>query len=233
MHKNLPPRRDPVNDGLRWVMIDNYDSFTYNLVQLFGALGVPHLTVLRNDDLDLPALLALDPQVLIVSPGPCSPDEAGISLPAIQSLLGRAPILGVCLGHQALVQALGGLIVRAPKPLHGKTSPIHHDNLALHHDLPNPFLATRYHSLLAHEPSLPHDLIPCARSPLGEIMAVRHARVDAYGVQYHPESILTGWGWRVIENFIALARKRWGVSCAGGALGAISGAQDTPRGGAR
>lgn len=200
-----PPLRPPLGDGLRWVMIDNYDSFTYNLVQLFGRLGVPQMQVVRNDAISLEGLIALKPQVLIISPGPCSPTEAGVSVPAIDHFLGRIPLLGVCLGHQSLVHALGGQIVRAQRLMHGKTSPLFHDDQGLHRGVPNPFQATRYHSLLARPESLPESLLVSARTWENEIMAVRHREHPAFGVQYHPESILTTHGWRVMDNFIRVA----------------------------
>jgi anthranilate synthase/aminodeoxychorismate synthase-like glutamine amidotransferase len=186
-------------------MIDNYDSFTYNLVQLFGRLGVPHMQVVRNDAITLEGLIALRPQVLIVSPGPCSPTEAGISVPAITHFLGKVPLLGVCLGHQSLVHALGGDIIRAQRLMHGKTSPVFHDDKGLHRGVPNPFEATRYHSLLARPETLPEALLVSARTWENEIMGVRHHQHPAFGVQYHPESILTAHGWRVMDNFIRVA----------------------------
>lgn len=191
-------------DALRWVMIDNYDSFTYNIVQVMGALGVRELQVIRNDAVSLAGLRALRPDALIISPGPCSPDEAGISLGAIEAFLGEIPLLGVCLGHQALVQALGGRIVRAPRLMHGKTSPMFHDGEGLYRGVPNPFEATRYHSLIAERATLPEALVVDCKTWEDEIMGVRHREALAFGVQYHPESILSVHGAQVLGNFIQI-----------------------------
>ncbi len=189
-------------DALRWVMIDNYDSFTYNIVQVMGSLGVRELQVIRNDAVSVSGLRGLRPDALIISPGPCSPDEAGISLGAIEAFLGEIPLLGVCLGHQALVQALGGRIVRAPRLMHGKTSPMFHDGEGLYRGVPNPFEATRYHSLIAERATLPEALVVDCKTWEDEIMGVRHREALAFGVQYHPESILSVHGAQVLGNFI-------------------------------
>lgn len=196
-------------DGLRWLMIDNYDSFTYNLVQRFGELGVVGMEVWRNDALSLEALIARAPDVLVVSPGPCSPLEAGLSVPALEHFMGRIPVLGVCLGHQSMVHALGGRVVRAGRLMHGKTSPVFHDGGGLYEGVANPFDATRYHSLIAERASLPAALTVSAKTWEDEIMGVRHAEGwPVYGVQYHPESILTVEGQKIMGNFARIAR-RW------------------------
>ena len=187
-------------------MIDNYDSFTYNLVQLFGTLGVTNMAVYRNDAISVEELVDLEPDAIVISPGPCSPDEAGISVETIRTFLERLPILGVCLGHQSLVQCLGGRIVRAERLMHGKTSPIFHDGQGLYRGVDNPFAATRYHSLIAERSSLPASLRVSARTWEDEIMGVRHETLPVFGLQYHPESILTGEGPRIIANFIETAR---------------------------
>ena len=184
-------------------LIDNYDSFTYNLVQYFGQLGV-ELQVFRNDKITVDALLALAPERLVVSPGPCTPSEAGISCAAIAAFAGRVPILGVCLGHQSIGQTFGGTIVRADRLMHGKTSPIHHDARGIFAGLPNPFDATRYHSLLIERATAPACLEISAWTDEGEIMGVRHREFTIEGVQFHPESILTEAGMRLLENFLQL-----------------------------
>ncbi len=183
------------------VMIDNYDSFTYNLVQYFGQLGA-EVKVFRNDRIDLPDLEALPMTHLVISPGPCSPSEAGISVAAVKHFAGRVPILGVCLGHQAIGQAFGGRIVRAPRLMHGKTSLIYHDGKDIFQGLPSPFEATRYHSLIVERESLPDCLQVSAQTAVGEIMGLRHKEYAVYGVQFHPESILTAQGLHLLENFL-------------------------------
>lgn len=183
------------------LVIDNYDSFTYNLVQYLGALG-ERLVIRRNDEIDLPGIARLRPACLVISPGPCSPAEAGISVAAIKTFAPRLPILGVCLGHQAIGAAFGGRIVRARRLMHGKTSPIRHDGRGVFAGLPNPFAATRYHSLLVEAKSLPACLEVSARTAEGEIMGLRHRRFAVEGVQFHPESILTEHGRRLLENFV-------------------------------
>jgi para-aminobenzoate synthetase component 2 len=187
------------------VMIDNYDSFTYNLVQYFGQLG-EEIRVYRNDQIDLEGLERTEPARLVISPGPCSPDEAGISVAAIQHFAGRIPILGVCLGHQAIGAAFGGRVVRASRLMHGKTSLIYHDGRDLFQGLPSPFEATRYHSLLVERESLPSCLEVSAQTAVGEIMGLRHEEFAVYGVQFHPESILTAEGLNLLRNFLKRQR---------------------------
>ncbi|HEY7855027.1 MAG TPA: aminodeoxychorismate/anthranilate synthase component II, partial [Terriglobales bacterium] len=182
-------------------LIDNYDSFTYNLAQYLGELGQA-VEVRRNDQVSLTEIEALRPAALVISPGPCTPDEAGISVPAVRHFAGRIPILGVCLGHQSIGQAFGGRIVRAPILMHGKTSDIDHDGKTIFRGLPLPFAATRYHSLVIDPASVPACLEVSARSPNGVIMAVRHRELPVEGVQFHPESILTLAGKKLIANFL-------------------------------
>jgi anthranilate synthase component 2 len=187
------------------LMIDNYDSFTYNLVQYLCELGAT-VEVRRNDEISLEDVEALRPAGIVISPGPCTPKEAGISVPLIQRFGGRLPILGVCLGHQAIGAALGGEIVRAGRIMHGKTSPIHHAHQGVFRGLPDPFEATRYHSLVIDPPSLPADLEVTAWTFDGdvrEIMGVKHRKWPLEGVQFHPESILTVEGKRLLKNFLA------------------------------
>jgi anthranilate synthase/aminodeoxychorismate synthase-like glutamine amidotransferase len=184
------------------LMIDNYDSFTYNLVQYLEELG-GEVKVLRNDKASLPDLEAMKPAFLVVSPGPCTPNEAGISMEAIRHFGGKIPVLGVCLGHQSLGQVFGGEVVRAGRLMHGKTSMIHHDGLGIYQGLPNPFEATRYHSLLVRRESLPAELLISAWTAEGEIMGLRHRDMPSLeGVQYHPESILTLRGKDLLKNFL-------------------------------
>lgn len=183
------------------LMIDNYDSFTYNLVQYLSELG-EDVRVYRNDQITLDGIRELNPDRIVISPGPCTPNEAGISLALIREFSGKIPILGVCLGHQAIGQAFGGDIVRAPRIMHGKTSPIHHDGKTLFKGLSNPFEATRYHSLVIDPPSLPDCLEVSAKTAEGEIMAVRHKSLVVEGVQFHPESILTTEGKKLLQNFL-------------------------------
>lgn len=183
------------------LVIDNYDSFTYNLVQYLGALG-GKIVVKRNDEIDLPEIARLKPARLVISPGPCSPNEAGISIQAIRTFAGRIPILGVCLGHQSIGAAFGGRVVRAERLMHGKTSLIHHDRKGVFRGLPDPFQATRYHSLLVEAESLPKCLAVSARTAEGEIMGLRHREYAVEGVQFHPESILTEHGRQLLDNFI-------------------------------
>jgi len=185
------------------LMIDNYDSFTYNLVQYFGELGET-VEVHRNDKITVSEIIARHPERLVISPGPCSPDEAGISVTAIRELAGRLPILGVCLGHQSVGQAFGGRIVRADRLMHGKTSPIHHDGRELFAGLANPFEATRYHSLLIEKATLPSCLEITAWTAEEEIMGVRHRDLPVWGVQFHPESILTVEGKQLLRNFLEM-----------------------------
>ncbi|WP_422392930.1 Aminodeoxychorismate/anthranilate synthase component 2 [Moorella thermoacetica] len=199
------------------LMIDNYDSFTYNLVQYFLELG-QEVVVRRNDAITLEEIAELNPDYLVLSPGPCTPNEAGISLAAITAFAGKIPILGVCLGHQSIAQAFGGRIVRAGRLMHGKTSTITHDGKTIYRDLPNPFTATRYHSLIVDEETLPDCLEVTARSETGELMGLRHRQLPVEGVQFHPESILTTVGKQLLRNFLAISpfartrRKENGVS---------------------
>ena len=183
------------------LMIDNYDSFTYNLVHYLGELG-QQIEVRRNDCLDFGFVDDLDPDIIVISPGPCTPKEAGLSVDIIKRYAGKKPILGVCLGHQAVGYAHGANIVRAGRLLHGKTSPIIHDEKTIYKDLPNPFEATRYHSLLVEEASLPSDFEISAWTEEGEIMGIRHREFPVEGVQFHPESILTECGKDLLRNFI-------------------------------
>jgi anthranilate synthase/aminodeoxychorismate synthase-like glutamine amidotransferase len=185
------------------VLIDNYDSFTYNLAQAFGMLGAD-IRVYRNDALSVPQLAALNPSHIVISPGPGDPDDGGISLEAIRQLGSRIPILGVCLGHQCIGQAYGGVVKRAPRLMHGKTSLIYHKNGGIFSELPNPFEATRYHSLIVEEQTLPKSLKVTAFTDQGEIMGVQHTEHPVFGVQFHPESILTTFGPRLLQNFLSV-----------------------------
>ena len=189
---------------IRLLMIDNYDSFTYNIVQYFGELGA-EVEVFRNDEITVEQIAAKQPDRLVVSPGPCSPLEAGISVAAIQHFAGKLPILGVCLGHQAIGQAFGGDVVRAKALMHGKTSQIHHDGKGLFAGMPNPFTATRYHSLAVERATLPADLVVTAWTEDGEIMGLQHKTRPIYGVQFHPESIATEGGHQLLANFLDMA----------------------------
>ena len=190
----------------RLLMIDNYDSFTYNLVQYLAELGAD-VEVRRNDAVGLEDVQALAPDGIVVSPGPCTPREAGISVPLIQRFAGQIPILGVCLGHQAIGAAFGGDVVRAPRIMHGKTSPIRHDGTGVFAGLPDPFDATRYHSLVIDPETLPPTLLRNAWTDEGEIMGVRHREHLLEGVQFHPESILTVEGKRLLGNFLEVSRE--------------------------
>ena len=183
------------------LMIDNYDSFTYNLVQYFGELG-EEVRVFRNDEITVEEIAALKPDRLVVSPGPCSPAEAGISVAAIQAFAGKIPLLGVCLGHQSIGAAFGGKIMHAKQLMHGKTSPVHHAAAGVFRGLPDPFTATRYHSLAIERASLPACLEVTAWTDDGEIMGVRHKDFQVEGVQFHPESIRTEHGHRLLKNFL-------------------------------
>jgi anthranilate synthase component 2 len=187
------------------LMIDNYDSFTFNIVQYFGQLG-EEVRVVRNDEISLAEIAALAPQRLVVSPGPCSPEEAGISVAAIREFAGKVPILGVCLGHQAIGAAFGGTIVRSSTLMHGKTSPIYHDGRELFAGLPNPFNATRYHSLVVERASFPAALEITAWVEEGEVMGLRHRELPVWGVQFHPESILTEGGMQLLRNFLEMTK---------------------------
>ena len=187
------------------LLIDNYDSFTFNLVHFLGELGAP-CDVRRNDTLDVAAAMALAPEAIVLSPGPCTPSEAGICLDLIEAAAGRVPVLGVCLGHQAIGQAFGGEVVRAPVPVHGKTSPIFHHGSDIFAGLPSPFRATRYHSLIVARESMPDALLPTAYTEDGLVMGLRHRHWPIFGVQFHPESIASEHGHALLGNFLALAR---------------------------
>ena len=183
------------------LMIDNYDSFTYNLVQYLGQLGA-EVQVFRNDRIGLEEIGELAPEAIFLSPGPCSPKEAGITVEAIRAYHQRFPILGVCLGHQAIGYAFGGNIVRAERLMHGKTSPIRSDGKTIYRGLPNPFVAGRYHSLIVEKSTIPDCLMVTAETEEGEIMGIRHREYPVEGIQFHPESILTPNGKRIIKNFL-------------------------------
>ncbi|MBA3013798.1 MAG: aminodeoxychorismate/anthranilate synthase component II [Proteobacteria bacterium] len=185
------------------VIIDNYDSFTYNIVQTIGGFGGIELKVFRNDQVDIQTLEALCPDRLLISPGPCAPEQAGISIAAILHFSGRVPVLGVCLGHQSIGQAFGGTVVRAGRVMHGKTSPVTHDGKGVFTGLPSPFDAMRYHSLVVAEDDLPTCLQVTARTDQGELMGLRHREFAVEGVQFHPESIMTPDGVQLLRNFVA------------------------------
>ncbi len=190
------------------LMIDNYDSFTYNLVQYFGELGA-EVQVFRNDEITCEEIKTLNPQHLVISPGPCNPDQAGISIAAIQEFAGKIPLLGVCLGHQSIGQAFGGKIIHAGKIMHGKTSWIEHTGDGIFKNIPNPFEATRYHSLVIERSSLPEclEITAWTKTPddkIEEIMAIQHKTLPVIGVQFHPESILTLQGHALLKNFLAI-----------------------------
>jgi para-aminobenzoate synthetase component 2 len=187
------------------LMIDNYDSFTFNLVQYLGELG-EELVVRRNDEITLAEMEELAPDFLMISPGPCSPNEAGISLAAIEHFAGKIPIFGVCLGHQSIAQVFGGDVVRAERLMHGKTSEMHHDGKTLFQDIENPFTATRYHSLIVKKETLPDCFEITAWTDEDEIMAIRHKTLPIEGVQFHPESIMTSFGKNLLGNFIKTYR---------------------------
>ena len=185
------------------LLLDNYDSFTYNLAQYLGELGCV-VEVHRNDRISVEEIARRKPERIVISPGPCTPQEAGISVELIEKLAGKIPILGVCLGHQAIGAAFGGKVIRAPKLFHGKTSEIHHDSQGIFRSLPNPFTATRYHSLIVERKSLPHDLVVTAETKDGIIMGLRHRQHKVEGVQFHPESVLTEPGKQLLQNFLSL-----------------------------
>lgn len=183
------------------LMIDNYDSFTYNLVQYFGELG-EDVRTFRNDEITLEQIAALNPDRICISPGPCTPNEAGVSVPVLKEFAGKVPILGVCLGHQGIGAAFGGKVVRAKQVMHGKTSVIHHTGVGVFKDLPNPYTVIRYHSLAIERESLPDCLEVTAWTDDGEIMGVRHKTLAVEGVQFHPESILSEYGHELLKNFL-------------------------------
>ncbi|MED4561071.1 aminodeoxychorismate/anthranilate synthase component II [Bacillus altitudinis] len=189
------------------LMIDNYDSFTYNLVQYLGELG-EELIVKRNDQVTIQEIEELKPDFLMISPGPCSPDEAGISMEAIKHFAGKIPIFGVCLGHQSIAQVFGGDIIRAERLMHGKTSEIEHDGKGVFTGLQNPLVATRYHSLIVKDETLPECFVRTASTKEGELMAIRHKELPIESVQFHPESIMTSFGKEMLRNFIETYRKK-------------------------
>jgi len=188
------------------LMIDNYDSFTYNLVQYVAQLG-EDVRVFRNDQIGLNEIGEMAPEAIVLSPGPCSPKEAGITVEVIQAFYQKLPILGVCLGHQAIGYAFGGRIVRAERIMHGKTSPILNDGKTIFRGLPNPFVAGRYHSLIVEKKSIPDCLMVTAQTEEGEVMGIRHRQYPVEGIQFHPESILTPTGKRIIRNFLEINNK--------------------------
>jgi len=183
------------------LMIDNYDSFTYNLVQYFSELG-EEVVVFRNDEIPLDKIVDLNPERIVISPGPCTPNKAGVSLAVVDRFCGKIPVLGVCLGHQSIGQAFGGNIIHAKQLMHGKTSPVFHDNTGVFHGLPNPFIATRYHSLVVERATLPECLEVTAWTEDDEIMGIRHQSIAIEGVQFHPESILSEHGHQMLQNFL-------------------------------
>jgi anthranilate synthase/aminodeoxychorismate synthase-like glutamine amidotransferase len=191
------------------LLIDNYDSFTFNLVQFLGDLGAG-CEVWRNDAVSVAEVLAMAPEAIVLSPGPCTPNEAGICLDLIAAAAGRVPILGVCLGHQAIGQAFGGKVIRAPAPMHGKISAIEHSQSDIFAGLPSPFNATRYHSLIVERETLPEALTPTACTGDGVIMGLRHRSLPVFGVQFHPESIASEHGHAILANFLGEARGRNG-----------------------
>ncbi|MCM3789191.1 aminodeoxychorismate/anthranilate synthase component II [Domibacillus indicus] len=189
------------------LMIDNYDSFTYNLVQYLGELG-EDLVVRRNDEITVAAIEEMKPDFVMISPGPCTPNEAGISLETVEKLSGRVPLFGVCLGQQSIAQSFGGDVVRAERLMHGKTSPVFHDGKTIFKGLPSPFRATRYHSLIVKRETLPDCFEISAWTEEGEIMAIRHKTLAVEAVQFHPESIMTEYGKEMLENFMDTYKER-------------------------
>ena len=185
------------------LMIDNYDSFTYNLVQYLRMLG-EKVEVRRNDEVAADDIESIAPDALVLSPGPCTPSQAGVCIDAVRKFTGKMPILGVCLGHQAIAEALGGKVIRAGRLMHGKTSLILHDNKTIYSGLPTPFEGGRYHSLIVEEGSLPDSLYVSAHTPEGEVMGIRHRKYPVEGIQFHPESVLTPVGMNLLENFVKL-----------------------------
>jgi len=187
------------------LLIDNYDSFTFNLVHFLGDVG-GRCEVVRNDKLTVAEAMARRPEAIVLSPGPCTPNEAGICLALIEAAAGKIPILGVCLGHQAIGQAFGGDVIRAPAPMHGKLSAVTHDGTGILEDVPSPFNATRYHSLIVDRATMPDVLVPNAWTGDGIVMAMRHRDLPIFGVQFHPESIASEHGHRILANFLAIAK---------------------------
>lgn len=183
------------------LLIDNYDSFVFNLVRYFRRLG-QDTQVVRNDAIDIVGIRALQPAAIVLSPGPCTPHEAGCSLEVVRELKEEFPMLGVCLGHQAIAEAFGGRVVRSAEPMHGRTSPVYHQQQGLMNDLPNPFVACRYHSLVVEKDSLPAELLIDAELQDGTVMAVRHRSLPIFGVQFHPESVLTDEGYPILTSFL-------------------------------
>lgn len=198
----------PGLSDLRILVLDNYDSFTYNLVQYLAEISAAEIRVFRNDQITVAGIREEQPTHLVVSPGPCTPDEAGISLEAITALAGECPILGVCLGHQSIGQVFGGEVIRGEAPVHGKTSMIHHDGRTIFTGLPDPFVATRYHSLILR-PELPAALERSAWTADGVVMGVRHREFAVEGVQFHPESLLTEVGKELLANFLRRREAKW------------------------
>jgi anthranilate synthase component 2 len=189
------------------LLIDNYDSFTFNLYHFLGEVGA-ECDVWRNDKLSVDDALAMRPEAIVLSPGPCTPNEAGICLDLIAAAAGKVPLFGVCLGHQAIGQAFGGTVIRAPEPMHGKVSRISHTGTDILEGLPTPFSATRYHSLVVEKGTLPDELVPTAWTEDGLVMAMHHRTLPIFGVQFHPESIASEHGHRILANFLAIARGR-------------------------
>jgi anthranilate synthase component II len=187
-----------------FLLIDNYDSFTYNLFHYLGEIGI-NVDVRRNDALSAHEALAMRPQAIVISPGPCDPDRAGICLDLIRSAAGKVPVLGVCLGHQSIGQAFGGRVVRAPRPMHGKTSVVTHTGTDIFEGLPSPFTANRYHSLMVAREALPDCLVVTAESEDGVVQGIAHRELPIYGVQFHPESIATQYGHALLRNFLGIA----------------------------
>lgn len=201
------PAQRKSHDTPMILLIDNYDSFTFNLVHYLGDLGET-CDVYRNDAISVEEALALRPEAIVISPGPCSPNEAGICCDLIAAAAGKVPVFGVCLGHQAIGQVFGGRVVRAPTPMHGKVSPVYHDGTDIFTGLPDPFNATRYHSLTVDPDSLPDTLVATAHTSDGVIMGLRHASLPIFGVQFHPESIASEYGHEIMANFLSIARGR-------------------------
>ncbi len=199
------PAQRKSHDTPMILLIDNYDSFTFNLVHYLGDLG-ERCDVYRNDAISVEEALALRPEAIVISPGPCSPNEAGICCDLIAAAAGRVPVFGVCLGHQAIGQVFGGKVVRSPVPMHGKVSPVYHDGTDIFTGLPDPFNATRYHSLTVDPDSLPDTLVATAHTSDGVIMGLRHASLPIFGVQFHPESIASEYGHEIMANFLSIAR---------------------------
>ncbi|KON63882.1 anthranilate synthase component 2 [Komagataeibacter europaeus] len=203
--RRFDPAQRKSHDTPMILLIDNYDSFTFNLVHYLGDLGET-CEVYRNDAISVDDALALKPEAIVISPGPCSPNEAGICCDLIAAAAGKVPVFGVCLGHQAIGQVFGGRVVRAPVPMHGKVSPVYHDGTDIFAGLPDPFNATRYHSLTVDPDSLPDTLVATAHTSDGVIMGLRHATLPIFGVQFHPESIASEYGHEIMANFLSIAR---------------------------